>query len=71
LLDLCYEEDFRAQVDFNIAMTSQGDLVEIQATAEGAPFSRPLMEDATSLAQRGIESLLNIQSEAIESLKTL
>ena len=71
LLDLCYEEDFRAQVDFNIAMTSHGDLVEIQASAEGAPFNTSMVKDAVSLAQRGIESLLETQSEAIESIKAL
>ena len=71
LLDLCYEEDFRAQVDFNIAMTGHGDLVEIQASAEGAPFSTSMVNDAVSLAQTGIESLFKTQSEAIESIKAL
>ncbi len=70
LLDLCYEEDFRAQADFNIAMTGGGDLAEIQASAEGPPFSRALVDEALSLAQRGVQSLLAIQSEAIASLRT-
>ena len=71
LLDLCYEEDLRAQVDFNIAMTEWGELVEVQATGEGGPFSRTLTEEATSLAQRGIETLVQIQRDAIEALGTV
>ena len=39
-LDLCYEEDAGAEVDFNVVMTGEGALVEVQGTAEGAPFSR-------------------------------
>ncbi len=42
LLDLCYEEDFRAQVDFNVVMTDRKEFVEIQGTAEHKPFSKPL-----------------------------
>ena len=70
LLDMCYEEDFRAQVDFNIAMTSQGDLVEIQGSGEGGPFSKALVDGAVTLAQQGIETLLQVQQEAIKLLKT-
>ena len=40
LLDLCYDEDSSAAVDFNVVMTSKGEFVEIQGTAEGKPFSR-------------------------------
>ena len=69
LLDLSYEEDFRAQVDFNIALTSQGDLVEIQAAGEEGPFSKALVGEAVSLAQQGAETLMKIQQKAIEALK--
>jgi len=61
LLDLCYEEDARAEVDFNVVMTGAGSLVEVQGTAEGTPFSR---EDLTALvdaASDGIEQLIEFQ----------
>ena len=61
LLDLCYEEDARAEVDFNVVMTGAGSLVEVQGTAEGTPFSR---EDLTALvdaASAGITHLVEFQ----------
>jgi len=70
LLDLCYEEDYRAKVDFNFAMTGEGDLVEIQATGEDGPFGRRLVEEAMALAQKGINELLKAQEEVVASLKT-
>ena len=69
LLDLCYEEDYRADVDFNVAMTGSGDLVEIQASAEGDPFSPVLAGEAIALAHKGINTLLQIQEEAIKAIK--
>lgn len=69
LLDLSYEEDFRAQVDFNLALTSLGELVEIQATGEDGPFSKGLVHDAVCLAQQGADTLLEIQRQAVETLK--
>ena len=68
LLDLCYGEDARAQVDFNIAMTDKGDLVELQGAAEGSPFSRNTMTDLLSLADKGMEQLFQAQQQAIGSL---
>jgi len=44
LLDLCYEEDARAEVDMNVVMTGSGDFVEIQASAEGRPFAGAEMQ---------------------------
>lgn len=67
LLDLSYEEDVRAQVDFNVVMTESGDLVEIQGTAEGNPFSRDLVTEMISLATRGMEGLFQAQKDAIRS----
>lgn len=64
LLDLSYEEDARADVDFNVVMTGSGNLVEVQGTAEGAPFSREQLDDMVSLAAGGIERLTAIQREA-------
>jgi ribonuclease PH len=54
LLDLCYEEDARADVDANVVMTGSGDFVEIQATAEGRPYSGDEMQELLRLAEAGI-----------------
>ncbi len=70
LLDLSYEEDVRAQVDFNVVMTETGDLVEIQGTAEGNPFSRDLVTEMISLAARGMEGLFQAQKDAIQAIGT-
>jgi ribonuclease PH len=66
LLDLCYEEDVRADVDFNVVMTGDGRFVEVQGTAERQPFSREEMEALLSLAEAGIRQLLERQREALE-----
>ena len=68
LLDLCYEEDFRAQVDFNVVMTDKGEFVEVQGTAEGQPFSKTRLDQVLSLSERGINQLFQAQKEAISSL---
>lgn len=65
MLDLCYEEDSRADADFNIAMTSGGDFVEVQGSAEGAAYNRAALDAALSLAESGIRRLLAIQADAI------
>jgi ribonuclease PH len=57
LLDLCYEEDARAEVDMNVVMTGSGDFVEIQATAEGRPFTGSELHDLLALAAAGIRRL--------------
>jgi len=67
LLDLSYEEDVRAQVDFNVVMTENGDLVEIQGAAEGDPFSRDLVPEVIALASTGMENLFQAQRDAIRS----
>lgn len=61
LLDLCYEEDSRAEVDMNVVMTGRGDFVEIQATAEGRPFTGGEMQDLLALAAAGIRRLCEEQ----------
>lgn len=68
LLDLCYEEDARAQVDFNVVMTDKGEYVELQATAEGAPFSQATSDKLLALARHGIDNLFTVQREAIAAL---
>jgi ribonuclease PH len=54
LLDLCYEEDARADVDMNVVMTGSGEYVEIQASAEGRPFAGNEMQELLRLAEAGI-----------------
>ena len=66
LLDLDYSEDAAAQADFNIVMTDAGTVVEIQGTAEGAPFPRQRVSDALALASRGIEQLFAMQRTTTE-----
>ena len=65
-LDLCYEEDHQAEVDLNVAMTGQGKWVEVQGTAEGAPFSRDALDRMLDLAAEGIQELIRRQTEALE-----
>ena len=67
LLDLCYEEDSRAEVDVNIVMTDAGDFVEVQGTAEGAPFSRATLDAMLALGWRGIARLLAAQRDALSA----
>ena len=67
LLDLCYQEDSRAEVDFNVVMTGAGRLVEIQGTAEGQPFTRDELTQLVDLAQAGIRELTEIQRRALSS----
>jgi len=68
LLDLCYEEDHRAEVDFNVVMTDSNEFVEIQGTAEGKAFSRETADGLLSLAQHGIERLFRAQREILRTL---
>ncbi|MBO9371677.1 MAG: ribonuclease PH [Chloroflexi bacterium] len=64
-LDLCYEEDSQAEVDLNVVMTGDGRFVEVQGTAEGAPFSRNRLLQMLDLARRGIAALTAAQEEAL------
>jgi len=67
LLDLAYEEDARAEVDMNVVMTGRGDFVEIQATAEGRPFSGGEMQDLLALAAAGIRRITDAQRAVLPS----
>ena len=69
LLDLCYQEDFAASVDFNVVMTDKGEFVEIQGTAEGKPFSQSTINSVLSLAEKGIKQLFTIQKTALAELR--
>ena len=67
LLDLDYDEDSAADVDFNVVMTNSGDLIEVQGTAEGRAFSREALDQVLDLAEMGITDLFQIQQEALSS----
>jgi len=65
LLDLCYAEDSTAEVDMNIVCTGSGKFIEIQGTAERAPFNREQMNEMLELAEKGINQLFTIQRYAL------
>ncbi|MFP6558350.1 ribonuclease PH [Paraburkholderia sp. B3] len=65
VLDLDYAEDSECDTDMNVVMTGSGGLVEVQGTAEGAPFSRAEMDTLLDLAQSGIRSLVEKQKAAL------
>ncbi|MCY4564007.1 MAG: ribonuclease PH [Gammaproteobacteria bacterium] len=65
VLDLCYEEDHHAEVDFNVVMTDAGEFIEVQGTAEDGTFSRAQLDELLSLAESGIAQLMEIQRAAI------
>jgi ribonuclease PH len=62
MLDLAYSEDSRAEVDMNVVMTSSGRFVEVQGTAEGAPYTRSELDELLSLGEHGIATLLEHQA---------
>jgi ribonuclease PH len=64
-LDLDYALDVRAEVDLNVAMNHKGELIEVQGTAEGAPFSRRRLDELLDLAAGGIRKLIRAQRQAV------
>jgi ribonuclease PH len=64
-LDLDYSQDVRAEVDMNVVMTGSGRFVEVQGTAEGAPFSRSELDDLLALAERGIGQIIELQQATV------
>jgi len=65
MLDLCYEEDSRADVDFNVVMTAEHEFIEVQGTGEGGVFSRATMDSLVKLAEQGISELLEVQKKYV------
>jgi len=65
VLDLPYVEDSRAEVDMNVVMTSLGGFVEVQGTAEGAPYSRVELDALLGLAEAGITEIIGLQQEMV------
>ncbi len=66
LLDLDYGEDSNAEVDMNVVMTGSGDLVEVQATAEGKAFSQETLNELVEVARPGIHKLLDVQKAILK-----
>ena len=64
-LDLDYEADHRAEVDMNVVMNGKGELVEVQGSAEGAPFSIGQMHEMVDVAAAGIRKLVAAQKKAL------
>ena len=67
VLDLDYAEDSGCDTDMNVVMTGAGGFVELQGTAEGAPFSRHEMDTLVALAERGIRELIAAQRAAVQA----
>jgi len=65
ILDLCYEEDSKAEVDMNVIMTGSGDFIEIQGTAERKPFSKEKMDAMLEFAKKGINELFIVQRKLV------
>ncbi len=68
LLDLNYEEDSKAEVDMNVVMTSNGEFIEIQGTAERRPFNREQMDGLLDLAKKGIMDLITTQKDLLKDI---
>ena len=68
LLDLNYEEDSRAEVDMNFVMTGSGKFIEVQGTAESAPFTKKGLDRMAEIAQQGIRELLKVQKKVLAPL---
>ena len=66
VLDLCYAEDSSAETDMNLVMTGSGKIVEVQGTAEGAPFSKSELSKLLALGEKGIKALIKKQKEILK-----
>lgn len=69
VLDLCYEEDVEAEVDMNVVMTSDRELVEVQATAEQRSFSRSQMDCLLELAEKGVGLIFDEQENVLSKME--
>ncbi len=66
-LDLCYDEDVKAETDMNVVMTGDGRFIEVQGTAEGEPFKRSLLDELLDIAGTGCTELTRLQLAALAS----
>ena len=71
MLDLTYDEDSSAEVDFNVVMTNQGNFVEIQGTAEAKPFSKQTVDSLLAIAEGGIKQLFQVQQATLQAAKLI
>ncbi len=71
LLDLDYSEDFAAEVDFNVVMTDSSEFIELQGTAEEKPFSRDMLNQMLTLAEKGCRELHTLQDSIIKQISAL
>lgn len=67
VLDLDYAEDSNAETDMNVVMTENGGFIEVQGTAEGAPYSRDEMNSMLALAEQGIQEIISLQNQALDN----
>ena len=67
ILDLCYEEDVRAETDMNVVIAGNGDFIEVQGTAEGEPFNRNLLNGLLDLAVSGCAELAKLQQNSLSN----
>jgi ribonuclease PH len=67
MLDLCYTEDSTADTDMNVVMSGDGTFIEVQGTAEGAPFDRSLLDELLDLGAKGCAELTALQQAALAS----
>jgi ribonuclease PH len=65
MLDLCYEEDVRAETDMNVVISGSGKFIEVQGTAEGEPFDRALLDSLLDLAVAGCADLADLQNKTL------
>jgi len=70
MLDLCYEEDSRAEVDMNVVMTTDCRFIELQGTAEGMPFKRKQLSEMLDIAEKGILEIIELQKNAVKEALT-
>ena len=70
-LDLCYQEDSRAQVDMNLVMNEKGELIELQGTGEGRAYTMDELHTLVAYGQKGIEALMAAQREALGERATV
>jgi ribonuclease PH len=68
MLDLCYEEDVRADTDMNVICSGDGRFIEVQGTAEGQPFDRALLDDLLDLAVAGCKELTHLQAAILATV---
>jgi ribonuclease PH len=67
MLDLCYEEDVRADTDMNVVCSGDGRFIEVQGTAEGVPFDRAHLDSLLDLAVAGCLELTQLQKRALNA----